>query len=241
MKEKPNIKKSKLPFIFSNFAITADGKIAFANGEFVPFGSERDREHMMELRATADAVMAGARTVEASGAVMSPGGKKFQRLRLERGLAEYNLRVIVTGNGSMDTRAEIFERRFSPIIVLTSGRASENKLRQLQSAADEVKVFGDKEIDLRAALRWLREKWKVKRLLCEGGGALHGTMIRARLIDELHLTICPIVFGGRTAPTIAEGGHVLKLTDAAKFKFTSVKRFGDELFAVLKASKNRPN
>ncbi len=110
--------------------------------------------------------------------------------------------------------------------MLTSGRASKNNLLQLQGVADEVKVLGDKEIDFRAALRWLREKWKVKRLLCEGGGALHGTMVRAGLIDELHLTICPIVFGGRSAPTIAEGGNVIKLTNAAKFKFISAKRMG---------------
>src|SRR5215469_12774122 len=95
-------KNSKLPFVFSNFAMTADGKIAFASREFVPFGSDRDREHMMELRATADAVMAGARTVEMPGVTMGPGGKKFQRLRLRRGLSEFNLRVIVSGNGSID-------------------------------------------------------------------------------------------------------------------------------------------
>jgi riboflavin-specific deaminase-like protein len=237
VKKKPDIKNSKLPFVFSNFAITADGKIAFANGEFVPFGSQRDHEHMMELRATADAVMAGARTVEASGAVMSPGGKKFQRLRLVRGLAEYNLRVIVTGSNSMNTRAEIFKHHFSPIIILAPGMISGKRLRQLQGVADEVKVFGENEIDFKAALRWLREKWKVKRLLCEGGGALHGTMVRAGLIDEQHLTICPKIFGGRSAPTIAEGGSVVKLADAARFRFTSAKRIGDELFVVLKAAK----
>ncbi|HTR41341.1 MAG TPA: RibD family protein [Pseudomonadales bacterium] len=238
MKKKTNIKNSKLPFVFSNFAITADGKIAFANGEFAPFGSKRDHVHMMELRATADAVMAGARTVGAPGVTMSPGGRKFQRLRVSRGLAEYNLRVIVTGNGSMNTRAEIFKHCFSPIIVLASGLISDKKFRELQSVADEVKVFGNKEIDLRAALRWLREKWKVKRLLCEGGGGLHGTMIRAGLVDELHLTICPVIFGGRRAPTIAEGGNLIKLADAARFKFTSAKRERDELYVVLKATKN---
>jgi riboflavin-specific deaminase-like protein len=238
VKKKPNIKKSKLPFVFSNFAITADGKIAFANGGFDPFGSERDREHMMELRATADAVMAGARTVETPGVTLGPGGTKFQRLRLARGLAEYNLRVIVSGSGSMDTRAEIYKHHFSPIIMLTSGRASKNRLRELQGIADEVKVFGEKDIDLHAALQWLRKKWNVKRLLCEGGGGLHGSMVRAGLMDELHLTICPIVFGGRNAPTIAEGGDILKLADAAQFRFVSAKRFGDELFVVLKASKN---
>src|SRR5215469_6445978 len=232
-------KNSKLPFVFSNFAITADGKIAFASREFIPFGSKRDREHMLELRATADAVMSGARTVATPGVTLGPGGKRFQRLRLARGLAEYNLRVIVSGSGSMDTRAEIYQHRFSPIIVLTSGMAPKKRLRELQGIADEVKVFGEKEIDLRAALQWLREKWNVKRLLCEGGGGLHGSMVRAGLIDELHLTMCPIIFGGRTSPTIAEGGNVLKLAEAARFRFTSSKRVGDELYVVLKATKNR--
>jgi riboflavin-specific deaminase-like protein len=226
------------PFVFSNFAITADGKIAFASREFIPFGSKHDHQHMMELRATADAVMAGARTVEAPGVTMGPGGKKFQRLRLTRGLNEYNLRVIVTGSGSIDISADIFKKRFSPIIVLASGRVPEKQLRLLRGVADEVKGFGESEIDLPAALRWLREKWKVKRLLCEGGGALHGTMVRAGLIDELNLTFCPKIFGGRNAPTFAEGRGFAKLADAAQFKFSSMKRIGDELFVVLTKAKS---
>jgi len=232
-----NIKNSKLPFVFSNFAITADGKIAFANRKFAAFGSERDREHMMELRATADAVMAGARTVETPGVAMSPGGKKYQRLRLALGLVEYNLRIIVSGNGSLDTSADVFKHRFSPVIILTSERAPEKQLRQLRGVADEVGVFGKNELDFHAALRWLRDKWKVKRLLCEGGGGVHGAMVRAGLVNELHLTICPQIFGGRHAPTIAEGGDVVKLADAAQFKLTSAKRFGNELFVVFTASK----
>jgi 2,5-diamino-6-(ribosylamino)-4(3H)-pyrimidinone 5'-phosphate reductase len=228
---------SNLPFVFSNFAITADGKIAFANGQFIPFGSKRDHEHMMELRATADAVMAGARTVETPGVTMGSGGKKFQRLRLARGLSEYNLRVIVTGNGTINAMADIFKHRFSPIIILTSGRVSEKQLRQLRGLADDVKAFGEDALDLHAALRWLRTKWKVKRLLCEGGGALHGTMIRANLIRELHLTICPRIFGGRLAPTFAEGEGYAKLANAAQFKLNSMKRIGDELFVVLTNTK----
>ena len=237
MKSKLNNKSSKLPFVFSNFAITADGKIAFANREFIPFGSERDHEHMFELRATADAVMAGARTVETPGTTMGPGGKKFQRLRLAHGLSEFNLRVIVTGSGSINPHADIFKHRFSPIIMLASGRAPEKQLRLLHGLADEVKIFGEKEIDLQAALRWLREKWKVKRLLCEGGGALHGTMVRAGLINELHLTICPKIFGGRGAPTFADDSQEVKLIDATPFKLKSAKRVGDELFVVYTAAK----
>lgn len=217
--------------------MTADGKIAFAGREFIPFGSPRDREHMLELRATADAVMAGARTVEAPGVTLGPGGEKFRRLRLARGLAEYNLRVIVSGGGSLNPRADVFKHRFSPIIVLAGEAASANRLRRLRALADEVKLFGTNDIDFPAALRWLREEWNVKRLLCEGGGALHHALIQAGLIDELHLTVCPQIFGGRAAPGIAESSAVMKLADAAPFNLKSAKRIGNELFAVFKAAK----
>jgi riboflavin-specific deaminase-like protein len=237
VKSKLNNKSPKLPFVFSNFAITADGKIAFASRQFIPFGSKHDHEHMMELRATADAIMAGARTVETPGTTMGPGGKKFQRLRLAHGLSEFNLRVIVTGSGSINPRADIFKHRFSPIIMLASGRAPEKELRQLRNLADEVKVFGEIEVDLPAALRWLHEKWKVKRMLCEGGGALHGAMVRAGLVNELHMTICPKIFGGRNAPTFADDGNAVKLADATPFKLKSAKRIGDELFVVYTAAK----
>ena len=79
---------------------------------------------------------------------------------------------------------------------------------------------------------WLREKWNVRRLLCEGGGELNDALFRAGLVDELHLTICPKIFGGRTAPTIAEGDGVPKLANAAQLKLKSMKRVGDELFVV---------
>ncbi len=218
--------------------ITADGKIAFSNREFVPFGSQHDHENMMELRATADAVMAGSRTVEPRGVTMGPGGKKFQRLRLSRGLSEYNLRVIVSGSGSMNTKADIFKHRFSPIIILVSERATEKQLRDLSKVADEVKVFGKTDVDLPAALRWLRDKWKVKRLLCEGGSTLHSAMISAGLLHELHLTMTPKIFGGNEAPSIADGRIAANLADAAQFKLKSTKRIGDELFAVFKKAKN---
>ena len=230
-------KHSTLPFVFSNFAMTADGKIAFASREFVPFGSDRDREHMMELRASADAVMAGARTVETPGVTLGPGGKKFQRLRLARGLSEYNLRVIVSGSGSMDLGSEIFKNRFSPIIVLASKSAPAKRLQRLRRVADDVGVFGETEIDFLAALRWLSERWNVKRLLCEGGGHLHDAMIRAGLLDELHLTICSSIFGGRNAPTLADGRGFATLGAAKRFSLRSARRVGNELFAVFSGEK----
>src|SRR5688572_15093748 len=119
----PRRRTGDLPFVFANFAMTADGKIAFANRRFVPFAGKRDQEHMMELRATADAVMSGARTVDLSPATLGTGGAKYRRLRLKHGLKEYNLRIIASGSGSIDPDAKIFKHKFSPIIVLTTKRA----------------------------------------------------------------------------------------------------------------------
>jgi len=214
-------------------AMTADGKIATANRAVHSFGSARDLEHLYELRATADAVMCGARTVEISQSILGPGGEKFRKRRLQGGLAEYSLRVIVSGSGSLDPSAEIFEKRFSPILILTTQRASARKLAQLRKLADGVKICGKTEINFRVALRWLRTKWNVKRLLCEGGGELNGALFRAGLVDEIHLTICPKIFGGRTAPTIADGRGFERLKDAEEFQIQSIRRFGGELFTVF--------
>jgi riboflavin-specific deaminase-like protein len=229
-------KKISRPFVFANFAMTADGKIAFAGGHFVPFGSKRDQEHMMELRATADAVMSGARTVDSGPTTMGTGGAKYRRLRLKRGLSEHNLRIIVSGSGSIDPDAEIFKHKFSPIIILTTHRAGEERLKILRRLA-VVKICGTPEINFHAAFRWLHSKWNVKRLLSEGGGELNDALLRAGLLDELHLTICPKVFGGRTAPTLADGIGFAKLADAAPFQLKSSRRAGNELFLVFNASK----
>jgi riboflavin-specific deaminase-like protein len=223
------------PFVFVNMAMTADGKIATANRSVSTFGSPRDHEHLLELRATADAVMAGARTVDSVAVNLGPGGVKFRRRRLQQGLAEYNLRIIVSGSGSLNPRAEIFKHRFSPIIILTTDRIPTCQLKSLRAVADEVWSGGDREVDLPRALTWLRSRWQVKRLAGEGGAALNDALFRQRLVDELHVTICPKIFGGRGAPTIAEGIGAPGLAQAAGFQMKSTRRIGDELFAVFTA------
>ena len=227
------------PFVFLNMAMTADGKIATANRAVSSFGSKRDLEHLYELRTTADAVMAGARTLDLNKILLGSGGERFKKIRLENGLGEYSLRVIVSGSGSIDPNAAIFRKRFSPIIILTSGRASKPRLHRLRTLADDVLVCGKTEIDFDQALRWLREKWHVKRLLCEGGGELNSALFRAGLVDELNLTVCPKILGGRHAPTIAEGEGIRRLAGAAQLELKSFRRVGEELFLVYRA--NHPN
>jgi riboflavin-specific deaminase-like protein len=221
------------PFIFINMAMTADAKIATENRAVSTFGSPADHDHLLELRATADAVMAGARTVDTAPINLGPGPARFRRLRLRRGLAEYPLRVLVSGSGSLDPGAEVFRHGFSPILVLTTGRCGQSQKQALESKGAIVQAFGKRELNWRKALAWLRERWGVRRLLCEGGGDLNDALFGEGLVDEVHLTICPFIFGGGRAPTIAEGVGVDRLELASRFRWRMRRRVGDEFFVVL--------
>ena len=218
-------------------AMTADGKIATANRAVSSFGSRRDQAHLLQLRATADAVMAGARTTDSNPITLGPGPAKYRRLRLRHGLAEFNLRIIVSRSGTVNPKAEVFQRRFSPIIILTTRRATASRLRALRAVAAEVKICGTREIDFPRALRWLRKKWGIKRLLCEGGGELNDALFRSGVVDQLHLTVCPKILGGRTAPTIADGLGASSLARAAQLALVSARRHDDEMFFVYRVLK----
>ena len=222
-------------------AMTADGKIATANRRVSSFGSKLDRENLFKLRAQADAIMVGARTADSSPVNLGPGPTGHGTHRVEHRRARYSIRVIVSGTGTINPNAEVFRHRFSPIIILTTKNLPTSRFRQLKPLAEAVKVCGHKQVDFKEALRWLHEKWGVKRLLCEGGGQLNDALFRAGVVDELHLTICPIIFGGRNAATIADGVGVPKLSNAAVLRLKSLKRVANEVFLVyevLKKSKS---
>ncbi len=224
--------KTARPFVLINMAMSADGKIAPPHRRFVAFGSRRDHANLLALRATADAVMCGARTVDSAPVTLDAGGAAYERRRLRGGLAKQNLRIVVSGSGSVDPGAAIFRHPGSPLIVLSSGQAPKSRLAKLKRLADCVKVCGKNRVALAQALGWLRREWAVKRLLCEGGGELNFELLRLGLADELHLTICPTIIGGKDAPTIADGDGFARLAKAANLKLTRQRVVGDELFTT---------
>jgi riboflavin-specific deaminase-like protein len=231
---------SALPFVLVNMAMTADGKIATVNRKVSSFGSRYDLQNLYALRATADAVMSGARTVDLNKVSLGAGGEKFLRMRQRRGLAKNALRLVVSGSGSINPKAHVFTKHPAPLIVLTTERAGKTKLRQLSQLADLVCVCGNERVDWPTALRWLRGHFNVRRLVVEGGGELNSDLFRLGLVDELRLTICPKLVGGRNAPTIADGEGARAMAEAAQFELRSMKRLGNELFLVYQRPSRSP-
>jgi riboflavin-specific deaminase-like protein len=228
------------PFVLVNMCMSADGKISTFNDAISSMGSPRDMEHLFALRATVDAVMSGARTVNLHDVTLDPGADRFRRARVRRGLAEENLRVVVSGSGSLKPECRIFRKSSKPVVVLTTSQGAMRLRRRLPGDAAVIRPCGKTEVNLRAALRWLRQRFGVRRLLCEGGGELNDALFRADVVDELHLTVCPLVIGGRAAPTIAGGTGMQSLARARRFHLKSRRQAGDEMFLVYRRAVTFP-
>ncbi len=181
--------------------------------------------------------MSGARTVDLCAINLGPGPAKYRRKRVRNGLAEYNLRIVVSGRASLNPDAEIFRHRFSPILILATHAADPRKIARLKEVADEVKLCGERELDFVEAFAWLRQQWNVRHLLCEGGGAVNAALFEQHLVDEIYQTVSPLVFGGRDAPTLADGEGIPEVNDATRLRLKSLRRFGDELFLVYRVVK----
>jgi 2,5-diamino-6-(ribosylamino)-4(3H)-pyrimidinone 5'-phosphate reductase len=228
LREPAHPRESDRPFVRLNLAMTADGKIATANRAISSFGSSRDLAHLYRLREQADAILCGAGTINAENADLGPRpGQASGRGSARRQLP---LRVVISGRGKVDPESRLFQRAFGPVIVLATRRVSKSRLCRLQGLADTVKICGAREIDFLVALRWLRSEWNVRNLLCEGGSQVNAALLEADLVDEINLTLCPWIVGGREAPTIADGDGVADLADASNWRLDRVRRFGNELF-----------
>lgn len=91
-----------------------------------------------------------------------------------------------------------------PIVVVLTERVSDAHLAGLR--ADGVFYFfaGESELDVPLALEMLHRELGVKRLLLEGGGLTNGNLLRAGLVDEISLLVCPFVDGAPGAPSLFE-------------------------------------
>jgi riboflavin biosynthesis pyrimidine reductase len=99
-----------------------------------------------------------------------------------------------------------------PIVVVLAEKVSDSHLAGLRSEGVSYIFAGKSQLDLALTLDILNRELGVKRLLLEGGGRANGAFLRAGLVDELSLILCPAVDGAKGAPSIfdsteAESGH----------------------------------
>jgi 2,5-diamino-6-(ribosylamino)-4(3H)-pyrimidinone 5'-phosphate reductase len=199
------------PFVFINTAVTADGKIDTVERKGAAISSATDKERVDRLRAESDAVMVGGRTLLQEDPRLTVKSPALRGWRLERGLPENPMKVgIVSLVGKPDDGPMIeSDGKFlnagpAPVVVFTTGATASEQIARLRSKGAEVIVMEGERVDLTEALGRLYALG-VRRLMVEGGGTLNAELLRAGLVDEVHLYIAPLIFGGANAPTLADG------------------------------------
>jgi riboflavin biosynthesis pyrimidine reductase len=115
-----------------------------------------------------------------------------------RGAKAYG--VVLDGHGKIGwVRSEIGG---DPIVVVLSEKVSDAHLAGLRNEGVSYIFAGSSELDLALTLEILNRELAVKRLLLEGGGGTNGAFLRAGLVDELHLVLCPAVDGAKGSPSV---------------------------------------
>ena len=222
--------RRSLPYVVINMAMSADGKVATAGREVTTFGSPHDQRALYALRATADALLCGARTVEETGATLGTGSSEHREARRRAGLAADPVRVVVSGTGTLSSSAEIWRHPGAPLVVLVSEAAQGLDRDRLRALGAEVWVSPGMQVDFTRALRWLADRHGVRRLIAEGGGRVNAALLAEDRVDELRLTWVPRVFGGQASPTLADGPLASCLAEAVRFRLERVESVGDERF-----------
>ena len=93
-----------------------------------------------------------------------------------------------------------------PIVAVLTEQVSDGHLAGLRRDGVSYILAGESELDLALALDILNRELGIERLILEGGGGSNGSFLRAGLIDEISLAICPAVDGAKGAPSVFDSG-----------------------------------
>ena len=230
-------KTPALPRIAAHMAATADGKISTRRFTPSQFTSPADKARLHEIRAAHDAIHAGRGTVAADTMSMRLSNEKLRAARIRRGLPAEPLRVAVSNAGRFDPSWKIFQHRGSPLVVFSTTRMPAQNRSAIAPLCD-LYLFEAPAVPLRPALALLRSAYGVRSLVCEGGGELLRSLAAANLLDEIHLTVAPVVFGGAGAPTLTglPGGF---LPNPLDFRIARLRTIGDECVLHLVREKKK--
>jgi riboflavin biosynthesis pyrimidine reductase len=199
------------PHTFFNFVTTLDGRAAL-DGTTRPLGGPADLEMLLSLRAAADAVLIGPGTVRAEG---------YGRLvRVERRPTPPPA-VLISRRFDIPWKAGLFAAADQPVIVYGPADAAE-----APDVAAPVEVVRLQECTPAAALLDLRRRG-IRALLSEGGPTLFRGFLAAGVVDELFLTISPLITGDEAETGIVSGA---RLPELAHFSIRALLRAGEELF-----------
>jgi riboflavin biosynthesis pyrimidine reductase len=224
--------------VYSNFVSSVDGVVTLGSkpsaGSVISGKDQADRFLMGLLRACADAVVLGAGTLRATpGHLWTPAhvypalSTEFTALRSALGRSAEPTLVLLTASGEVDFKHPALVRG---AIVMTTGAGAKKIGDRLPKACELVTLGQGKSLDIGKSMAELRGRG-LDVLLSEGGPHVIGQLIGAGLLDEVFLTISPVLAGrGKERRLGMVEGIELLPEKGAWSKLLSARRHGDYLF-----------
>ncbi len=192
------------PFVALNVAATADGKIDTVERRGAAISSPRDKQRVDELRAAADAVMVGGHTLHDEDPRLTVRSEALRRAREMRGLPPNPAKVGVASRLSLRPDCRFLADGPSRILLFTTAQTDAVQIDMLRGLGATLDIHPGPRVDLPAALETLWQEG-VRRLMVEGGATLNYALLEQGLVDELTVYVAPVLFGGASAPTLADG------------------------------------
>ena len=214
-----------LPFVTLKLATTLDGRIATATGQsrWITGQSARRAVHLMRM--THDAVLIGAGTARADDPDLSVR---------ELGATHQPVRIVMDSRLSHDPHSRLGKTaKESPVWMLhgpDAPRAARMAWADQGAALVEIACDHAGQIDARTAIQALATKG-ITRILCEGGGTLAASLLRANLVDDLALFTAGVLIGGDGQAALAPLG-ITDLPDAPRLKLRETHQIGPDCYSL---------
>ncbi|MFC4147399.1 RibD family protein [Micromonospora mangrovi] len=192
------------PYVLLSCAMSIDGYIDDASAERLLLSNDDDLDRVDAVRAGCDAILVGAGTVRRDDPRLLVRSARRRADRVARGLPPSPVKVTVTGTGDLDPTARFFTMGDGEKLVYSPSGAVEKTRERLGDAATV--VDGGEPVTPATVLADLAARG-VRRLMVEGGGAVHVQFLTAGLADELHLVVAPFFVGDGRAPRFVVDGR----------------------------------
>lgn len=224
------------PSIVVILAMTADGKIADFQRSPARFGSDRDKKHLEQQISLVDAVLFGAGTLRAYQTTLPVSDSLLIEARRKLGKAPQPVQIVCSITAKIDPEMRFFRQPVPRWLLTTDIGAqfwqSRNEFEKIVVA--QKSELNSRSIDWHQALAQLTELG-MEKIAVLGGGELVASLFAEDVIDELWLTVCPIILAGKSAPTPVEGIGFTQ-ERAKKLELLSIETVDREIFLHYRVS-----
>ncbi len=218
--------------VFANLAVSLDGKIDSFLREGGGFSSRYDRDRLDAFRTEADVLIVGAGTIRVEDPPLRIRDPSRRRERRAAGRAEELAVVVVSRSGNIPARARFLREPAHARLLVLPQELPASALAPLAGAVEhgalEVLRCGEGEVALPLLFEELGRRG-YRSVLVEGGGGLIASLLDRELLDEIRVTLCPTLIGGRAAPTLVDG-EGWPLAHRLRLRLVEMERVGDEIF-----------